>query len=87
MLQGVLSGISYNGLRPLDMAHDKRDRTRLRGGVKSLKSIPFNYKDLNPDLFLDSPSVIQSTELYIHDGSGISISALGCSIKMETKLN
>ena len=71
------------------MAHDKRDRTRLRGGVKSLKSIPFNYKDLNPDLFVDSHSVIQSTELYIHDGSGISlnISALGCSIKMETKLN
>lgn len=67
---GVLSGISYNGLRPLDMAHDKRDRTRLRGGIKSLKSIPFNYKDLNPDLFLESESVIQSTELYIHDGSG-----------------
>ena len=69
------------------MAHDKRDRTRLRGGVKSLKSIPFNYKDLNPDLFLESESVIQSTELYIHDGSGISISSLGFSIKMKTKLN
>ena len=86
-LQGVLTGISYNGLRPLDMAHDKRDRTRLRGGIKPLKSIPFNYKDLNPDLFVDSHSVIESTELYIHDGSGSSISSLDCSINMKTKLN
>ena len=68
-LQGVLTGISYNGLRPLDLALDKSDRIRVRGGVKALKSIPFNYKALNPDLFVDS--VIKSTELYIHDGSGM----------------
>ena len=72
-LQGVLTGISYNGLRPLDLALDKSDRIRVRGGVKALKSIPFNYKALNPDLFVDS--VIKSTEL-VHDGSGMLTASL-----------
>ena len=70
MTQGVLTGISYNGLRPLDLAHDKSDRIRVRGGIKALKSIPFNYKALNPDLFVVTDSDVKSTELYIHDGSG-----------------
>ena len=30
LLKGVLAGIVYNGLRPLDMAHDKEERTKIR---------------------------------------------------------
>jgi len=67
--QGVLAGIVYNGLRPLDLAHDKSERTKIRGSVKSLTSIPYDYKERNPGLFIDTD--IQSTaELYSHDGSG-----------------
>ena len=64
-----MAGIVYNGLRPLDLAHDKSDRTKIRGGVKTLTSIPYDYKDKNPGLFVDTG--IQSTaELYSQDGSG-----------------
>jgi len=67
--QGVMAGIVYNGLRPLDLAHDKSDRTKIRGSVKTLTSIPYDYKDKNPGLFVDTG--VQSTaELYSHDGSG-----------------
>ena len=64
-----MAGIVYNGLRPLDLAHDKSDRTKIRGSVKTLTSIPYDYKDKNPGLFVDTG--IQSTaELYSQDGSG-----------------
>jgi len=67
--QGVLTGISYNQLKPLDLAHDKSDRTRIRGSVSALSSIPYDYKARNPDLFIDSG--VQSTaQLFSHDGSG-----------------
>ena len=64
--QGVLAGIVYNGLRPLDMAHDKETRTKIRSGtrlvslipwpdnrgsVRTLTSIPYDYKEQNPALF------------------------------------
>jgi len=67
--QGVMAGIVYNGLRPLDLAHDKSDRTKIRGSVKTLTTIPYDYKDKNPGLFVDTG--VQSTaELYSQDGSG-----------------
>ena len=66
-LKGVLAGIVYNGLRPLDMAHDKEERTKIRwifrrevedlttifirGSVRTLSSIPYDYKEQNPGLF------------------------------------
>ena len=64
-----MAGIVYNGLRPLDLAHDKSDRTKIRGSVKTLTTIPYDYKDKNPGLFVDTG--VQSTaELYSQDGSG-----------------
>ena len=61
----MLAGIVYNGLRPLDMAHDKEERTKIRwagaekrfyklifrGSVRTLSSIPYDYKEQNPGLF------------------------------------
>ena len=80
LFQGVLTRSSYNGLRPLDLAHDKSDRTRIRGSVKVLTSIPYDYKDLNPDLFVDSG--IQSTaQIFSQDGSG------NCSVLLPLKLS
>ena len=50
ILQGVLTGISYNGMRPLDMAHQKSHHTMVRGVLTPLTSIPYDYKviDLKP---------------------------------------
>lgn len=42
--QGVLTGISYNGMRPLDMAHQKSQHTMMRGVLTPLTSIPYDYK-------------------------------------------
>ena len=64
-----MAGIVYNGLRPLDLAHDKSDRTKIRGSVKTLTSIPYDYKDKNPGLFVD-PGIQSTAELYSQDGSG-----------------
>ena len=44
ILQGVLTGISYNGMRPLDMAHQKSHHTMVRGVLTPLTSIPYDYK-------------------------------------------
>ena len=61
---GVMAGIVYNGLRPLDLAadpssglnrkHKTSARTQLQGPVRVLNSIPFNYKQQHPRLFAKS---------------------------------
>ena len=40
----MLTGISYNGMRPLDMAHQKSHHTMVRGVLTPLTSIPYDYK-------------------------------------------
>ena len=42
--RGVLAGLVYNGLRPLDLAADGNKRTKIQGDVRVLESIPFDYK-------------------------------------------
>ncbi|XP_071747001.1 neurexin 1 isoform X2 [Lepeophtheirus salmonis] len=46
---GVITGVVYNGLRPLELA--AVGDARIRGNVKKLETIPFDYRDRNPDLF------------------------------------
>ena len=69
MFQGIMAGIVYNGLRPLDLANDKSERTKIRGDIRALTSIPYDYKDKNPGLFMET-GVQSPAELYSHDGSG-----------------
>ena len=45
--RGVLAGLVYNGLRPLDLAADGNKRTKIQGDVRVLESIPFDYKVCN----------------------------------------
>ena len=66
-----MTGISYNGLRPLDLAYEKSERTRVRGDIRPLTSIPYDYKAQNPELFVDVG--VQSTSVFSHDGSGSNI--------------
>ena len=59
ILQGVLTGISYNGMRPLDMAHQKSHHTMVRGVLTPLTSIPYDYKviGLKPVYFMLTKNV------------------------------
>lgn len=50
-LTGVIAGLVYNGLRPLDAAADKDKRAKVQGDVRLLSNIPFDYRERNPKLF------------------------------------
>ena len=60
--RGVLAGLVYNGLRPLDQAADGEKRTKVQGDVAMLDSIPFDYRETNAHLFKrKSKEVMQRT--------------------------
>lgn len=42
--QGVIAGLVYNNLRPLDMAANKEAGAKIRGSLNLLTSIPHDYK-------------------------------------------
>lgn len=49
-----MAGLVYNGLRPLDLAANSNEQTNIQGDVHLLDSIPFNYRERNPRLFVDT---------------------------------
>ncbi|XP_023324977.1 neurexin-1 [Eurytemora carolleeae] len=49
--QGVISGLVYNTIRPLDLAKERKDGASIMGDIKYLHQIPFNYRDYNLDEF------------------------------------
>jgi len=75
--QGVISGVVYNSLRPLDLSADRDPKTSIKmrssGHVKLLPSIPFDYKEKNQHLF-NEPGVQgtrpASIQHYTETGSG-----------------
>ena len=48
---GVIAGVNFNGLRPLDLASEQDSRATLEGDVTLLSTIPFDYRDKHPQLF------------------------------------
>ena len=48
---GVIAGVNYNGLRPLDEASDRSDRAAIKGDVQKLETIPFDFREQKPHLF------------------------------------
>ena len=48
---GVLAGLVYNNMRPLDQAKDRAKGTSTQGHVTVLDHIPFDWRDLHPVLF------------------------------------
>ena len=48
---GVMAGLVFNNLRPLDLASESNQLTRVQGNVRLLNSIPFNYRERHPRLF------------------------------------
>ena len=50
-LIGVLAGLVFNKLRPLDLVRQRSTGTEMMGHVKLLDSIPYNYRMANIELF------------------------------------
>ena len=48
---GVLAGLVFNKLRPLDLVRQRSTGTEMMGHVKLLDSIPYNYRMDNIELF------------------------------------
>jgi len=44
LMKGVMSGVTFNYLRPLDLAAENDQRTKVQGDVHLLDAIPFNYR-------------------------------------------
>ncbi len=42
--RGVLAGVNFNGLRPLDLASSNDKRAKVEGDVRLLSNIPFDYR-------------------------------------------
>ena len=49
--RGIMAGLVFNELRPLDLAADNDPRTKIVGAVRILESIPFDYRERYPRLF------------------------------------
>ena len=48
---GVMAGLVYNKMRPLDLARERKPRTDIMGHIKLLDTIPFNYRQMHLDKF------------------------------------
>ncbi len=46
-----MSGLVFNGLRPLDLAANRDSRTKIQGAVRLLEAVPFDYRERHPRLF------------------------------------
>ena len=50
--RGVIAGVVYNGLRPLELAASNDPRTKVDSDVKLLPDgVPFDYREKHPELF------------------------------------
>ena len=45
--EGIIAGVVYNGLRPMDLAANADPKTKVQGQVRLLENIPFDYRYSN----------------------------------------
>ena len=73
---GVIAGVLYNGLRPLDMAaQDKNSRVIVEGEVKLLESIPFDFKERHPEYFTKEAMRTMMDKVYANRGDSLTTGA------------
>jgi len=48
---GVMAGMVFNKIRPLDLVRDRKSGTEMMGNVKIVDMIPYDYRERNLDMF------------------------------------
>lgn len=77
---GVMAGLNFNGLRPLDLAAaGKVVRAKIDGDVKLLDSIPFDFKERQPHLFTKEAQRSMRDKVYATRGDAIAPGSPGSS--------
>ena len=64
--RGILAGVTFNGLRPLDLAADSNSdgKIKLYGDARKLNNIPFDYKERHPELFTKDAIKLMIDQIY-----------------------
>lgn len=69
--RGVLAGVSFNGLRPLDLAASNDPKVEVSGDVRKLNNIPFDYKESHPYLFTKEAIIKQIDIIHNNRNHGL----------------
>ena len=62
--RGILAGVTFNGLRPLDLAGAGDARIKINGDVQKLNNIPFDYREKHPELFTKDAIRLMIDQIY-----------------------
>ena len=62
--RGVLAGVTFNGLRPFDLAAANDDKVKVYGDARKLNNIPFDYRERHPELFTKDAIKLMIDQIY-----------------------
>ena len=70
--RGILAGVTFNGLRPLDLAANSNSdgKIKLYGDANKLNNIPFDYKERHPELFTKDAIKLMIDKIYTDKHNG-----------------
>ena len=69
--RGILAGVTFNGLRPLDLAGAGDLRIKINGDVQKLNNIPFDYREKHPELFTKDAIRLMIDQIYKDKNHGV----------------
>lgn len=75
--RGVLAGVTFNGLRPLDLAASNDPKVQVHGNVNKLDNIPFDYKEQHPELFTKDALKLMIDQIYNDNHHGVTTDLTG----------
>ena len=75
--RGVLAGVTFNGLRPLDLAASSDAKVEINGDARKLNNIPFDYKEQHPELFTEDAIKLMIDQIYNDKHHGVTADLSG----------
>ena len=70
--RGVIAGLTFNGLRPLELAAENDAKVTITGDSTKLNNIPFDYKEKHPELFTKDAIKNMIDQIYDQKNHGAS---------------
>ena len=68
--RGVIAGLTFNGLRPLELAGDSDPKATVTGDSRKLNNIPFDYKEQHSELFTKDAIKLMIDQIYDQKNHG-----------------